>query len=86
MQAEFLFAQKEEREQTSLSHKSDITFVKKSFENLDLNNDAVTLQECSDLKDHQSKNSNPDEDDCSFFTDTRTGQRFPTRGFKDRNQ
>ncbi len=28
MQAEFLFAQKEEREHTSLSHKSDITFVK----------------------------------------------------------
>jgi hypothetical protein len=41
MQAEILFAQKEEREQTSLSHKSDITFVKKLFENLNLNNDAM---------------------------------------------
>ena len=54
MQAEFLFAQKEEREQTSLSHKSDINFVKKSFENLNLNNDAMALSECTDLKDHQN--------------------------------
>ncbi len=54
MKAEFLFAQKKEREQTSLSHKSDITFVKKSFENLNLNNDAMTLPECSDLRDHQT--------------------------------
>jgi hypothetical protein len=29
MQAEFLFAKKEERERTSLSQKSDITYVKK---------------------------------------------------------
>ena len=43
MQAEFLFAQKEE--QKSLSRKSDITFVKKSFENLNLNNDAMALSE-----------------------------------------
>ena len=48
MQAEFLFAQKEEREQRSLSHKSDINFVKKSFENLNLNNDATALPKCSD--------------------------------------
>ena len=82
MQAEILFAQKEEREKTSLSRKSDITFV----ENLNQNNDAMALPKCSDLKDHQSKNSNPDEDDCSFFKDTRTGQRFPTRGSQDGNQ
>jgi hypothetical protein len=86
MQAEFLFAQKEEREQTSLSHKSDITFVKKSFENLNLNNDAMALSECTDLKDHQNKISNQDEDDRSFFTNTRTGQRFPTRGSQDEIQ
>jgi hypothetical protein len=78
MQAEFLFAQKEEREQTSLSHRSDITFVKKLFENLSLNDDAMPLPKYSDLRDHQNKFSNPDEDDCSFFTNTRTGQRFPT--------
>jgi hypothetical protein len=84
MQAEFLFAQKEEREQTSLSHKSDITFVKKLFENLNLNDDAMALPKCSYLRDHQNKFSNPDEDDCSFFTNTRTGQRFPTRGFQNR--
>ena len=82
MQAEILFAQKEEREQTSLSRKSDITFVKKSFENINLNNNAMALPKCSDLKDHQNKNSNPDEDDCSFFTNTKTGQRILTRGFQ----
>ena len=86
MQAEFLFAQKEERKQTSLSHKSDITFVKKSFENLNLNNDAMALSECTDLKDHQNKISNQDEDDRSFFTNTRTGQRIPTRGLQNGNQ
>jgi hypothetical protein len=86
MQAEFLFAQKEEREQTSLSHKSDITFVKKSFENLNLNNDAMALSECTDLKDHQNKISNQDEDECSYVTNTRTGQRIPTRGLKNGNQ
>jgi hypothetical protein len=86
MQAEFLFAQKEERVQTSLSHKSDITFVKKSFENLNLNDDAKALPECSDLRDHQNKISNPNEDDCLFFTNTRTEQRFPTRGLQDGNQ
>ena len=86
MQAEFLFAQKEEREQTSLSHKSDITFVKKSFENLNLNNDAMALSECTDLKDHQNKISNQDEDECSYVTNTRTGQRIPTRGLKKGNQ
>jgi hypothetical protein len=86
MHAEFLFAQKEEREQTSLSHKSDITFVKKSFENLNLNNDAMALPECSDLRVHQNTFSNQDEDDCSFFTNTRTGQRFLTRGLQNGNQ
>jgi hypothetical protein len=86
MQAEFLFAQKEEREQTSLSHKSDITFVKKSFENLNLNNDAMALSECTDLKDHQNKISIQDEDECSYVTNTRTGQRIPTRGLKNGNQ
>jgi hypothetical protein len=40
----------------------------------------MALPECSDLRDHQNKFKNPDEDDCSFFKDTRTGQRFPTRG------
>ncbi len=34
----------------------------------------------------KAKNSNPDEDDCSFFKDTRSGQRFPTRGSQDENQ
>jgi hypothetical protein len=86
MQAEFLFAQKEEREQTSLSHKSDINFVKKSFENLNLNNDAMALSECTDLKDHQNKISNQDEDKCSYVTNTRTGQRIPTRGLQKGNQ
>jgi hypothetical protein len=86
MQAEFLFAQKEERERTSLSHKSDITFVKKSFENLNLNNDAMALSECTDLKDHQNKISIQDEDECSYVTNTRTGQRIPTRGLKNGNQ
>jgi hypothetical protein len=86
MQAEFLFAQKEERKQTSLSHKSDITFVKKSFENLDLNNDAMALPECSDLQDHRNKLSNLDEDECSYVTKTRTGQRIPTRGFQNKIQ
>ena len=42
----------------------------------------MALPECSDLIDHQNKFKNPDEDDCSFFKDTRTGQRFPTRGFQ----
>jgi hypothetical protein len=86
MQAEFLFAQKEEREHTSSSHKSDITFVEKSFENLNLYDDAKALTECSDLEDHQNKFANPDEDDCSYVTNTRTGQRFPTRGFQNKNQ
>jgi hypothetical protein len=86
MQAEFLFAQKEEREQTSLSHKSDINFVKKSFENLNLNNDEMALSECTDLKDHQNKISNQDEDKCSYVTNTRTGQRIPTRGLQKGNQ
>jgi hypothetical protein len=86
MQAEILFAQKEEREQTSLSHKSDITFVKKTFENLNLNDDAMTLSKCSDLKVHQNTFSNQDEDNRSFFTNTRTGQRIPTRGLQNGNQ
>jgi hypothetical protein len=86
MQAEFLFAQKEEREQTSLSHRSDINFVKKSFENLNLNNDAMALPECSDLKDHHNRFSNLDEDECSYVTKTRTGQRIPTRGFLNKIQ
>jgi hypothetical protein len=86
MQAEFLFTQKEEREQTSLSQKTDITFIKKSFENLNLNDDEMALSECSDLRDHQNTFSNQDEDDHSFFTNTRNGQRFPTRGFQDGNQ
>ncbi len=86
MQAEFLFAQKEEREQTSLSHKSDITFVKKSFENLNPNNDAMALPECSDLQDHQNRFLNLDEDECSYVTKTRTGQRIPNRGFQNRTQ
>ncbi len=86
MQAEILFAQKEEREQKSSSHKSDITFVKKTFENLNLNDDAMTLSECSDLKVHQNTFSNQDEDDRSFFTNTRTGQRLPTRGLQNGNQ
>jgi hypothetical protein len=46
----------------------------------------MALSECSDLKDHQNTFSNPDEDDCSFFTNTRNGQGFPTRGFQDGNQ
>jgi hypothetical protein len=86
MQAEFLFAQKEEQKQRSLSHKSDITFVRKSFENLNLNNDAMALPECSDLQDHQNKFSNQDEDECSYVTNTRTGQRIPTRGLQNGNQ
>jgi hypothetical protein len=86
MQAEFLFAQKEEREQTSLSHKSDITFVKKSFENLNLRDDAKALPKCSDLPVHQDKFTNLDEDECSYVTNTRTGQRIQTRGFQDGNQ
>jgi hypothetical protein len=86
MQAEFLFAQKEERKQTSLSHKSDITFVKKLFENLNPKNDAMALPECSDLQDHQNRFSNLDEDECSYVTKTRTGQRIPTRGFQNRTQ
>ena len=86
MQAELLFAQKEERERTSLSHKSDINFVKKSFENLNLNSDAMTLRECSNLREHQNRFTDQDEDDRSFFTNTRTGQRIPTRGLKNRNQ
>jgi hypothetical protein len=86
MQAKFLFAQKKEREQTSLSRKSDITFVKKSFENLDLNTDAMALPECSDLQDHQNRFSNLDEDECSYVTKTRNGQRIPTREFQNRTQ
>jgi hypothetical protein len=82
MQAEILFAQKEEREQKSSSHKSDITFVKKSFENLNLYENTKSLTECSDLGDHQNKLTNPDEDDCSYVTKTITGQRFQTRGFQ----
>ncbi len=69
-----------------LSHKSDITYVKKSFENLNLNNDAMALPECSDLQDHQNRFSNLDEDECSYATKTRTGQRIPTRGFQNRTQ
>jgi hypothetical protein len=38
------------------------------------------------LRDHQNKFKNPDEDDCSFFTNTRTGQRIPTRGFQNKIQ
>jgi hypothetical protein len=86
MQAEFFFAQKEEREHASLSHKSDITFVKKSFENLNLCDDAKALSECSGLEDHQNKFTNLDEDDCSYVTNTSTGQRFQTRGFQGGNQ
>jgi hypothetical protein len=86
MQAEFLFAQKEEREHASSSHKSDITFVKKSFENLNLYDDEKALTECSDLKVHHNKFTDLDEDDCSYVTNTKTGQRFPTRGFQNGNQ
>jgi hypothetical protein len=86
MQAEILFTQKEEREQKSSSHKSDITFVKKLFENLNLYDDTKSLTECSDLGYHQNKFTNPDEDDCSYVTKTRTGQRFQTRGFQNKNQ
>jgi hypothetical protein len=86
MQAEILLAQKKEREQTSLSHKSDITFVKKLFENINLNNDAMALPECSDLQDHQNKLSNLDEDECSYVIKTRTGHRIPTRGFQNKIQ
>jgi hypothetical protein len=86
MQAEFLFPKKEEREHALSSHKSDITFVKKSFENPNLNDDAKALRKCSDLPVHQNKFTNPDEDDCSYITNTRTGQRFQTRGSQDRNQ
>jgi hypothetical protein len=86
MQAEFLFAQKEEREHALSSHKSYINFVKKSFENLNLNDNGKALPKCSDLADHQDKFTNPDEDNCSFVTNTRTGQRFPTRGFQNGNQ
>ena len=46
----------------------------------------MALPECSDLKDHQNKFKNLDEDDCSYVTNTRTGQRFPTRGFQNGNQ
>ena len=46
----------------------------------------MALPECTDLKDHQNKISNQDEDECSYVTNTRTGQRFPTRGFQDGNQ
>ena len=46
----------------------------------------MALPECSDLKDHQNKFSNQDEDECSYVTNTRTGQRIPTRGFQDGNQ
>jgi hypothetical protein len=38
------------------------------------------------LEDHQTKFTNLDEDDWSYVTNTRTGQRFQTRGFQDRNQ
>jgi hypothetical protein len=55
MQAKFLFAQKEEREHALSSHKSDITFIKKLFENLNLNDDAKALPKCSDLADHQGR-------------------------------
>ncbi len=68
------------------SHKSDITFIKKLFENLNLYDDAKALIECSDLEDHQNKFTNPDEDDCSYVTNTRTGQRFQIRGFQNKNQ
>ncbi len=27
-----------------------------------------------------------DDDECSYVTNTRTGQRFPTRGFQNKNQ
>jgi hypothetical protein len=46
----------------------------------------MALPECSDLKDHQNKFSNQDEEECSYVTNTGTGQRIPTRGFQDGNQ
>jgi hypothetical protein len=46
----------------------------------------MALSECTDLKDHQNKISNQDEDECSNVTNTRTGQRIPTRGLKNGNQ
>ncbi len=46
----------------------------------------MALPRCSDLRDHQNKFTNPDEIKCSYVTNTRTGQRFPTRGFQNGNQ
>jgi hypothetical protein len=46
----------------------------------------MALSECTDLKDHQNKISNQDEDECSYVTNTRTGQRIPTQGLKNGNQ
>ena len=46
----------------------------------------MTLRECSNLREHQNRFTDQDEDDRSFFTNTRTGQRIPTRGLKDGNQ
>jgi hypothetical protein len=39
-----------------------------------------------DLRDHQNKFKNQDEDECSYVTNTRTGQRIPTRGLQNGNQ
>jgi hypothetical protein len=86
MQAEFIFAQKEEQEHALSSHKSDITFIKKSFENFDLKDDAKALPECSDLEDHQDRFANQDDDDCFYVKNTRNGERFQTRESQDRNQ
>jgi hypothetical protein len=46
----------------------------------------MALPECSDLRDHQNKFKNQDEDECSYVTNTRTGQRIPTRGLQNGNQ
>jgi hypothetical protein len=37
---------------------------------------------CSGWEDHRNKFKNLDVNDCSFFTDTKTGQRFQPEGFK----
>ncbi len=43
----------------------------------------MALPKCSDLRDHQNKFKNQDENDGSFFKDTRTGQKISKpEGFK----
>jgi hypothetical protein len=63
----------------------EITPVKKLFENIN----KTMMQkhfEVLRLRDHRHKYKNLDVNDRSFFTNTRTGQRFPTRGFQNGNQ